>query len=128
MDQDLGDTERMLRDAFRRWFTEELEPAVPAMESGDALPYPLMRRMHESLGLDAMLGRKPADSERSEGGGTGGGSAVPGLDANAARYARTTFAVEMARVSPSFALSWGASTGLFGANVANKGTPEQVER
>ena len=54
------------------------------------------------------------------------GGAAPGLDANAARYARTTFAVEMARVSPSFALSWGASTGLFGANVANKGTPEQV--
>jgi alkylation response protein AidB-like acyl-CoA dehydrogenase len=34
----------------------------------------------------------------------------------------------MARVSPSFALSWGASTGLFGANVLGKGTPDQVER
>jgi alkylation response protein AidB-like acyl-CoA dehydrogenase len=61
-----------------------------------------------------------------EGGGESDGARGPA--ANVARYARTTFVVEMARVSPSFALSWGASTGLFGANVAGKGTPEQVER
>src|SRR6185295_13526419 len=36
--------------------------------------------------------------------------------------------VEMARVSPSFALSYGASLGLFGANVLGKGTAEQKER
>ncbi len=131
MDLDLGDTERLLRDTFRRWFADELDPAVPAMERGDELPYPLMRRMHAALGLDAMLARQArGDGDRpDEGrGSSDGGGPAPGLDANAARYARTTFAVEMARVSPSFALSWGASTGLFGANVANKGTPEQVRQ
>ena len=60
--------------------------------------------------------------------GRGAAAAGGGLDANTARYARTTFTVEMARVSPSFALSYGASLGLFGANVAGKGTPEQIER
>ncbi|MFN8642535.1 MAG: acyl-CoA dehydrogenase family protein [Candidatus Binatia bacterium] len=34
----------------------------------------------------------------------------------------------MARVSPSFAASYGASLGLFGANVVGKGTAEQVQR
>ena len=123
MDTDLTDTERLLRDTFRGWFTSELAPQVAAMESGTVTPYALMRTMHRTLGLDAML-------TRTAGGATRGSdtTASGGLEANVARYARTTFVVEMARVSPSFALSWGASTGLFGANVLGKGTPEQVER
>src|SRR4051812_17988506 len=120
---ELNDTERMLRDTFRAYFTTEVEPHVPAMERGELLPYPLMREMHRTLGLDAMLSARPARGERAE-----PGAGAAGLDANAARYARTTFVAEMARVSPSFALSYGASTGLFGANVLGKGTPEQVER
>jgi hypothetical protein len=124
MELELNDTERMLRDTFRGFFTREVEPHVVAMESGGLLPYDLMRHMHRSLGLDAML-------PRPRGGDVAGGGearAPSGLDANAARYGRTAFVVEMARVSPSFALSYGASTGLFGANVVGKGTPEQVER
>jgi hypothetical protein len=122
-DTELTDTERLLRDTFRGWFTSELAPHVPAMEGGTTTPYALMRTMHRALGLDAML-------TRTTGGATRGGDATGsgGLDANVARYARTTFVVEMARVSPSFALSWGASTGLFGANVLGKGTPEQIEQ
>lgn len=123
MERDLTDTERMLRDTFRSYFTTELEPHVAAMERGEELPYDLMRAMHKTLGLDAMLA---AAGGRREGSAKEGGGL--GLDANAARYARTTFTVEMARVSPSFALSYGASIGLFGANVASKGTPEQIDR
>ena len=63
----------------------------------------------------------PRAAERS-------GTAGLGLDANAARYARTTFMVEMSRISPSFTLSYGASIGLFAGNVVGKGTPEQIER
>jgi alkylation response protein AidB-like acyl-CoA dehydrogenase len=123
MDTDLTDTERLLRDTFRGWFTNELAPQVAAMEDGSITPYALMRTMHRTLGLDAMLTRT------TDGALSGGDAPVGGqLDANVARYARTTFVAEMARVSPSFALSWGASTGLFGANVLGKGTPEQVER
>ncbi len=118
MELELGDTERLLRDTFRNYFTTEVEPQVPRMESGELLPYDLMRHMHRTLGLDAMLPR-PGGGTRSEGGIAAG---------NVGRYARPTFMVEMARVSPSFALSYGASTGLFGANVVSKGSPEQIER
>jgi len=123
MPLELNDTERMLRDTFRAYFTTEIEPHVPAMERGELLPYPLMREMHRTLGLDAMLSSRPGPGERAE-----RPTGPAGLDANAVRYARTTFVVEMARVSPSFALSYGASTGLFGANVFGKGTSEQIER
>jgi hypothetical protein len=123
MELELNDTERMLRTTFRDFFTREIEPHVPAMEHGELLPYDLMRHMHRTLGLDAMMPSSRGAS-RSEGGGAGG----LGLDANAARYARTTFTVEMSRISPSFTLSYGASTGLFAGNVLGKGTPEQIER
>jgi len=118
---ELTDTERLLRDAFRGYFTRVVEPRVAAMESGELLPYDLMRDMHRELGLDGML---------AGGGGAEGatGAEKGGLDPNTARYARTTFTVEMSRVSPSFALSYGASIGLFGANVLGKGSPQQVER
>jgi len=124
MEPRLTDTERMLRDTFRSYFTGEIEPKVAAMEAGELLPYPLMRAMHVALGLD----QAAASMGRGDGAGTSASAAAGGFDANTARYARTTFSVEMARVSPSFALSYGASLGLFGANVAGKGTPEQIER
>ena len=120
MDLELTDTERMLRDTFRGYFTREIEPHVPAMESGAMLPYPLMRPMHAALGLDALLSRPR--------GGEGADADAGGFAANTARYARTTFTVEMSRVSPSFTLSYGASLGLFAGNVLNKGTAEQIER
>ena len=123
MDLELTDSERLLRDTFRDYFARELEPHVAAMESGTLLPYALMRPMHDALGLDAMLGRERGSRPEAEVAGDGGG-----FGANTMRYARTTFTVEMARVSPSFTLSYGASLGLFAGNVLNKGTPEQIER
>ncbi|MCX8071970.1 MAG: acyl-CoA dehydrogenase family protein [Candidatus Binatia bacterium] len=123
MDWNIGTTERMIRDTFRDYFLQHLEPLVPPMERGEELPYPFMRRMHRELGLDAFLSRR-AESTATE------HSPLNdfGLDERVLKFARITFSVEMARVSPSFALSYGASVGLFGANVAARGTPEQVER
>ncbi|GBD25888.1 Acyl-CoA dehydrogenase, short-chain specific [bacterium HR30] len=122
MDWNVGSTERMIRDTFRAYFEEQLEPLVPAMERGEQLPYPFMRRMHRELGLDTFLRSAVSNPEAA------GASVTAAGDEHVTRYARTTFSVEMARVSPSFALSYGASVGLFGANVAKRGTPEQVAR
>lgn len=122
MEWQVGPTERMIRDTFRTYFREQLEPLVPAMEDGEELPYAFMRRMHRELGLDTFLGARASGSKEAA------VRALTAADERIARYARTTFSVEMARVSPSFALSYGASVGLFGANVAKRGTPEQVTR
>jgi alkylation response protein AidB-like acyl-CoA dehydrogenase len=128
MELELTDTERTLRDTFRGYFTREIEPHVPAMEGGELLPYDLMRDMHRALGLDAVI--PPARSQETDEPADKGRSRATafGMEAKTAGYARTTFTVEMSRVSPSFALSYGASVGLFGANVLGKGTAEQIER
>jgi alkylation response protein AidB-like acyl-CoA dehydrogenase len=44
------------------------------------------------------------------------------------RFAETQLMIEMCRVNPGYALSFGASVGLFGRNVAERGTPEQAAR
>ena len=64
MEIELTDTERLLRDTFRGWFTSVLAPEVPGMEDGTTTPYALMRTMHRTLGLDAMLTRTTGDATR----------------------------------------------------------------
>lgn len=122
MDWNLEPAERMVRDTFRQYFQQHLDPLVPEMERGEELPYRFMRQMYGDLGLDAFMTPRIAGAPQS--------SESPNAtqDEALARYARITFSVEMARISPSFALSYGASVGLFGANVARRGTPEQIER
>jgi alkylation response protein AidB-like acyl-CoA dehydrogenase len=113
----LGETERAIRDQYRRWMMQELEPRTAALETGRELPYPLMRTMVADLGLD-------------QAGQTSGEDASDGDERGDAliAYARVQLNVEMCRVNPGFALSYGASTGLFGGNVRGKGTPAQVQR
>lgn len=113
--------ERMIRDQFRRFMSEKLEPETPSMESGEQLPYALMKTMVQELGLAAQAEAlaRPA----------GEGADAPDAEMKALfAYARTQLAVEMCRVNPGYALSFGASTGLFGDNLKSRGTPEQVQR
>lgn len=118
----LGEAERTIREQLRRFMAEELEPRTPDLEAGRELPYPLMRRMIETLGLAG-----EADAiERGEEPGAGGGA-----DPEARRlraYAQTQLSVEISRVNPGFGLSFGASLGLFGANLRRRGTCEQIRR
>jgi alkylation response protein AidB-like acyl-CoA dehydrogenase len=119
----LDSARRSIRDQFRRFMTQVLEPATPALEAGE-MPYGLMGRMTRELGL----------AEAADGmGGTVGTDAAgaSGEDSEAialARYAQVQLQVEIARVNPGFGLSYGASLGLFAGNVRGKGTPEQVAR
>src|SRR4051794_1418366 len=118
------ETQLAIRDNFRRFMTKNLEPVTYALESGALLPYPLMKRMIDELGLAAA----PPLFERS--GAAGAGDTLPRDPAAAALagFARTQFMVEICRVNPGFALSFGASLGLFGDNVRKRGTAEQVAR
>jgi alkylation response protein AidB-like acyl-CoA dehydrogenase len=122
----LNETQKAIRDQFRRFMQTELEPRTAALESGQELPFALMKKMVAELGLDAgaeHLGRgepggKDGQAERKA------GSQMKQI----MRFAQNQLLIEMSRVNPGFALSFGASVGLFGMNLRDKGTPEQVER
>jgi alkylation response protein AidB-like acyl-CoA dehydrogenase len=113
--------ESAIAGQFRRWMTTELEPHTAALESAEELPYPLMKKMIAELGLAAgaeQLGQSRPGSDE--------GSASETRQMMA--FAQTQLMVEMCRVNPGFALSFGASLGLFGRNVAARATPEQARR
>src|SRR5207247_1080597 len=47
----LTDTQRTVRDTIRRIVETELEPHVEAMEHGDVLPYPYIKKLAAGLGM-----------------------------------------------------------------------------
>lgn len=115
-----------LRDHFRKYMMAELDPRTADFENGES-PYPFMKQMVAELGLATEADRleetggaknPDAGSERKN---------DPDNDA-LMRFIRTQIQIEVARVNPGFALSWGASIGLFGSNVRSKGTVEQVKK
>jgi len=115
-----------LRDHFRKYMMNELDPRTPDFEKGES-PYPFMKQMISDLGLAA-----DADKLEQTGGVTSDKDASdrkndPEADA-LMRFIRTQVQIEVARVNPGFAMTWGASIGLFGSNVRSKGTPEQVKK
>ena len=52
---ELDETQRMVESAARSWCENELEPALPELESGELLPYELLRRLCADLGVSEML-------------------------------------------------------------------------
>jgi alkylation response protein AidB-like acyl-CoA dehydrogenase len=118
----LTEVESAVRDQFRRWMTTELEPHTEALESGRVLPYGLMKKMIAELGLAAaaeQVGGERAESKDGE---------AKSEMRDFMAFAETQLMVEMCRINPGFALSFGASLGLFGRNVASRATPEQAKR
>jgi alkylation response protein AidB-like acyl-CoA dehydrogenase len=113
---------RAIRDQFRRFMERELAPATAALEAGELLPYPLMKKMVAELGL------APDPGEPAKGAGSAAAEPRDTERSALLHFARTQLTVEICRINPGFALSYGASVGLFGGNVRNQGTAEQIAR
>ncbi|TMB16217.1 MAG: acyl-CoA dehydrogenase family protein, partial [Deltaproteobacteria bacterium] len=100
----LTDTQRMVRDTIRRIVETELGPHVEAMEHGDALPYPYIRKLAAGLGMA----------------GTGD---LPAAMAAAAPEDRLDFLVpasvgiEIARVCGGVLVSYGVSYGQVAGTI-----------
>ena len=70
-----------VRDAVRQFVDKEIRPHIDALESGDMEPYPLVRKLFSTFGIDAMsaealekrLGRLRDGTGSGSGGSSGGG-------------------------------------------------------
>ncbi len=122
---ELEEQHRMIEQVFRQFCEKELAPQVDAMEKGEILPFDLIRKMMDTLGLGEML-RSALEKrlERKEGKGEG-----DVLDAARQDLLNSYVIIkELARVSPGFAMSWGAGIGLCGMAIINKGSKEQIKK
>src|SRR6185312_4958970 len=105
-----------VRDAVREFVDKEVRPHVDALESGDMEPYPIIRKLFTTFGIDALakdslekrLARMRDGAEKSGGGGSGsmfggdGGSAGMGF----------VVVSELCRVSMGVVTGMGVSLGL----------------
>ncbi|MCV7057532.1 acyl-CoA dehydrogenase family protein [Mycolicibacterium gilvum] len=127
---DWSDVDIAVRDAVREFVDKEIRPHLDELESGDMEPYPIVRKLFATFGIDAMAkealdkrlarmregGEKPS---KSGGGGMfGGGSAGMGF----------VLISELCRVSMGLVTGMGVSLGLTVPTIQGRGTLAQQER
>jgi alkylation response protein AidB-like acyl-CoA dehydrogenase len=124
---ELDETQQALESAIRAWCENELAPAVPAMETGELLPYDLLRRLGQDLGISevlAQMGERRLAKLRG-----GARKAEPGQTSALGGDPMLTSVLlkEISRVSPGFGMVLIATQGCAMA-VLSQGSARAIER
>ncbi len=125
----LDEQTQMIAGVIRQWCEKTLQPKIPVLESGQEMPFELMKKMAKSFGFDAMLGgalKKRVAKLRA--GDAGSPDEVMQEAGGRNPMMMHVVVKELSRVSPGFAMGFGVSIGLVGGAIAAKGTPDQIER
>ena len=124
----LTETQNAIRDLYRQYMTNELEPRTAAFESGEESVFPFIRKMIVDLGLDVamdqMLDSGNSASSIDKKVDSAGGEDMKAL----ADFAQAQLIIEVSRINPGFQQSFGVSVGLCGGNIAMRGTPYQKDK
>jgi acyl-CoA dehydrogenase len=129
-----SESDLLIRDAVREFIDKELRPNVDALESGELLPYPIIRKLFSQFGLDVMAGeavKNMLDRERARGHGGGSpdagrSSARSGIGDQASMAA--IMISELAGASLGTVAALAVSLGLGAATIMQRGTLAQKER
>jgi alkylation response protein AidB-like acyl-CoA dehydrogenase len=125
-----SDVDIAVRDAVREFVDKEVRPHIDELESGDLEPYPIVRKLFTTFGIDEMaresltkrLDRMRTGTEKKSSGGGGmfgdGGSAGMGF----------VVISELCRVSMGLVTGMGVSLGLTVPTIQSRGTLAQQER
>jgi len=119
---DFTEEHKVAQKAIRTWTAGHLAPKVARLESGEELPYALMRELGATFGITDMVRAQFARMRAGE----GGGRALGGSGGESPLMA--ILMMELSRVCPGFALAFGASLGLCGGAILSRGTLAQKER
>jgi hypothetical protein len=111
---DFTDEQKLAQRAIRAWCTEKLEPRVPALEAGTLEIALVLRELGHTFGLPDMA---RASFEKM----------VEGGQKSARRESEmsSVLMMELSRVCPGFAMSLGATMGLFGGAVMSAARPSR---
>jgi alkylation response protein AidB-like acyl-CoA dehydrogenase len=121
-----------VRDAVRDFVDKEIRPHLDDLESGDMPPYPIIRKLFGTFGIDAMakesLERRLA--KMRDGSESSGKSASGGMFGGGGDQAGMGFVLisELCRVSMGVVTGLGVSLGLTVPTIASRGTLAQQER
>ncbi|MGV0814845.1 acyl-CoA dehydrogenase family protein [Mycolicibacterium boenickei] len=127
---DWSDVDIAVRDAVREFVDKEIRPHLDDLESGDMEPYPIVRKLFATFGIDALAKesldkrleklRSGDDKPSGARGGMFGGSGSPGMG--------FVLISELCRVSMGLVTGLGVSLGLTVSTIQSRGTLAQQER
>lgn len=127
-----SDVDIAVRDAVREFVDKEIRPHIDALESGDTEPYPIVRKLFATFGIDAMA-RESLERRLSrlrDGGSGGQPKASGGMFGGGSDQAGMGFVLisELCRVSMGLVTGLGVSLGLTVPTIQSRGTLAQQER
>ncbi|GEM32880.1 acyl-CoA dehydrogenase [Nocardia neocaledoniensis NBRC 108232] len=122
-----SETDLMIRDAVRTFIDKEVRPHLDALDSGEMLPYPILRKLFSQFGIDAMgedaVAKMLAKEAAGSGEKSGAGSPFGGQQSMMAVLISELSGVCMGLVS-----ALGVSIGLGATTIMSRGTLAQKER
>ncbi|BBZ60268.1 acyl-CoA dehydrogenase family protein [Mycolicibacterium monacense] len=126
-----SDVDLAVRDAVREFVDKEIRPHVDALESGEMEPYPVIRKLFSTFGIDAMA--KESLEKRfarlREGGSPSGGRSSGGMFGGDGGSGMGFVVVsELCRVCMGVVTGMGVSLGLTVPTIMGRGTLAQQER
>lgn len=125
-----SDVDLAVRDAVREFIDKEIRPHVDALESGEMEPYPIIRKLFSTFGIDAMA--KESLEKRlarlREGGSSSGGGKSGGMFGDGGSGMGFVVVSELCRVCMGVVTGMGVSLGLTVPTIMSRGTLAQQER
>ncbi|NMN94310.1 acyl-CoA dehydrogenase family protein [Antrihabitans stalactiti] len=128
-----SETDLLIQGAVREFIDKEIRPHTDALESGEMSPYPLIRKLFASFGIDELarealdkyLAKEAAraDGAPKEAKKSGGGFEMSGQEGMAIILVK-----ELSAVSLGLVASVGVSLGLGAATILQRGTLDQKKR
>ncbi|WP_063127978.1 acyl-CoA dehydrogenase family protein [Nocardia fusca] len=129
-----SETDLMVRDAVRTFIDKEVRPHLDALDSGEMLPYPILRKLYADFGIGAMAEEalnKQLAAKQAAADGTEKPAAADKDGSGGGFDQQTMMAVltsELSGVCMGLCSSLGVSTGLGGATILSRGTLAQQQR
>jgi alkylation response protein AidB-like acyl-CoA dehydrogenase len=135
---DFSEEHKLAAQLIRTWCTTRLGPATMDIEEGKTPPYALMRELCATFGIADTV-REALRKGAAEDGAArpddapgrfdaGSGRAESGPRGSSEGPLMAILMMELSRVCPGFAMSFGASLGLCGGAILARGTAEQRAR
>lgn len=133
-----SDTDEMVRDSIRTFIDKEIRPNLDALDSGEQLPYPILRKLFSEFGLDVLAGEaveKMLDRQRAReaavAAGQPGPERKPATEGNGLGGQESLAAVlvsELSGVCMGMVTAVGVSLGLGATTIMSRGTLAQKQR
>jgi len=128
---ELEEGHKILERAIRQFVEKEIAPNVEKLDSGEMLPYDLMRKMADAFGLKKMAKDALEKAIAKQEARANSGEDKPDKESRGMGMDPMMGAIvgkELCRVSPGLALAFAASLGLCGQSIMAKGTAEQKRK